>query len=304
MALLGLLFALALSAAMLYQASAWTLRYRSLQRAGWESGGAAQAVFSASALPVGALARWLYLAGYRKPQAPALFFLSMAAGIGLGGAAAFLMVKTGMVARMARGFFYIPGAAGEALGAIAYAGPVIIFLWCAFAPVSVIRAARRRRVRETERDLPLVMELLSSLAEGGLSFDAALARILAAYRTDRPFFHELRIFQGELLLGFPRVHCFRRLADRIGLPAVSILISALVQAEQVGAGMAETLRHQAEEIRNQRRERVLLLAQTLPVKMVFPLVICFLPGIFLSTLGPILFQAINLLKNSVIRGLN
>ncbi|WDT73064.1 MAG: hypothetical protein MPW17_09550 [Candidatus Manganitrophus sp.] len=74
MALLGLLFALALSAAMLYQASAWTLRYRSLQRAGWASGGAAQALFSPSALPVGALARWLYLAGYRKPQAPAFFF--------------------------------------------------------------------------------------------------------------------------------------------------------------------------------------------------------------------------------------
>lgn len=60
----------------------------------------------------------------------------------------------------------------------------------------------------------------------------------------------------------------------------------------MGASLAETLRHQADDLRNRRRERALLHAQAMPVKLVLPLVVCFLPGIFLSTLGPVLYQMI------------
>jgi len=71
-----------------------------------------------------------------------------------------------------------------------------------------------------------------------------------------------------------------------------VFVSALVQAEQIGASIAETLRRQSEDVRDRRRERALLLAQALPVKLFFPLVLCFLPGILLSTLGPALYQLI------------
>jgi tight adherence protein C len=54
--------------------------------------------------------------------------------------------------------------------------------------------------------------------------------------------------------------------------------------------LAETLRHQADDLRHRRREDALLQAQALPVKLVFPLVICFLPGIFISTLAPVIYQ--------------
>jgi tight adherence protein C len=63
-----------------------------------------------------------------------------------------------------------------------------------------------------------------------------------------------------------------------------------VQAEQVGAGFSTVLRHQADDLRGRRRERAMVMAQALPVKLVFPLVICFLPGIFLTTLGPAFMQ--------------
>ena len=66
----------------------------------------------------------------------------------------------------------------------------------------------------------------------------------------------------------------------------------MVQAEEVGASLADTLRHQASDLRMRRREDALLKAQALPVQLVFPLVICFLPGIFLSTLAPVLYQMI------------
>jgi tight adherence protein C len=75
---------------------------------------------------------------------------------------------------------------------------------------------------------------------------------------------------------------------------MSIFVSALVQAEQVGAGFSNVLRTQADDLRNRRREDANMLAQALPVKLIFPLVICFLPGIFVTTLGPIFMQFIRL----------
>lgn len=75
---------------------------------------------------------------------------------------------------------------------------------------------------------------------------------------------------------------------------MTIFVSALVQAEQVGAGFASVLRTQADDMRGRRRENANMLAQALPVKLVFPLVICFLPGIFVSTLGPVFLQFIDL----------
>jgi pilus assembly protein TadC len=97
---------------------------------------------------------------------------------------------------------------------------------------------------------------------------------------------EFRTFQGELLAGRPRVQCLRRLARRVDVTSFTVFISALVQSEQVGSGMAEVLRRQADDLRDRRRERALAVAATLPVKLVFPLIICFLPGIFVVTLGP------------------
>jgi tight adherence protein C len=64
----------------------------------------------------------------------------------------------------------------------------------------------------------------------------------------------------------------------------------LVQAEQLGKGIARCLRQQADDLRSRRRERALAFANALPVKRLFPLVICFLPGLFVWTLGPAFVQ--------------
>jgi tight adherence protein C len=85
----------------------------------------------------------------------------------------------------------------------------------------------------------------------------------------------------------------------VHLPSLTGFTSALIQAEQVGASMAETLQHQATDLRQRRREQALLQAQALPVKLVFPLVICFLPGIFVSTLAPVLYQMIQVAASVV-----
>ena len=64
---------------------------------------------------------------------------------------------------------------------------------------------------------------------------------------------------------------------------MTILVAALAQAEQLGAGIAEALHRQAADLRDRRRERANAFAMALPVKRMFPLVICFMPGIFVWT---------------------
>jgi len=142
--------------------------------------------------------------------------------------------------------------------------------------------------------MPVTLELLATMSESGLGFDSALDKVIESQPDRRPLFEELATFQLEILSGVSRVMCFRRLARRLEVPSMSIFVSALVQAEQVGAGFSHVLRVQADDLRNRRREDANMLAQALHVKLMFPLVICFLPGIFVCTLGPIFMQFIRL----------
>ena len=112
------------------------------------------------------------------------------------------------------------------------------------------------------------------------------------------FFHN---FQLDLLAGTPRAQALRQLARRTDIPTLISFTSSLIQSEQVGASIADTLRHQADDLRLRRRENALIQAQSLPVKLVFPLVVCFLPGIFATTLAPVLYQMIQV-ANSALGG--
>jgi tight adherence protein C len=240
------------------------------------------------------LRRWLFLAGFRGRLAPVIFMGLTGGGFILGMASAFAMNWLGIVEVMVIPLQAIPGGIGEAFVSVAYAGPWIVLSLLASLPLLVVRAARRQRVMDVDHDLPLMLELLATLTEGGLSFDAALDKILKAQFRPRPLTQEFHTYNRELHLGVSRLQALRRLANRLEVTSVSFLISALIQSEQVGASIATTLRRQADDLRNRRREQALMLAQALPVKMVFPLILCFLPGIFVSTLGPSLYQLVNL----------
>jgi Flp pilus assembly protein TadB len=246
------------------------------------------------------LRRRLLLAGFKGANAPLLFVMWSVAAVLVGAVAAWV-VSVVAVPWMADAVREIPGGVGDMLVAVIRIGPWIVLSWIALAPLLVLRAARRRRVRVAERDLPITLELLATLVQAGLSFDAALSKILGVQRRPaRPLASEFRVFQRDTLAGIPRLQALHHLAQRLDVTAVTIFVAAVIQTEQVGASIAETLRHQADDLRSRRREHALLLAQSLPVKLVFPLVVCFLPGIFLSTLGPVLYQMIEV-ANGVLR---
>ena len=188
----------------------------------------------------------------------------------------------------------IPGGVGETFLPVEWVAPWIISIGLLCVPLLMVRAARRERVSTIEQDLPLAMELMATLSEAGLGFDSALIRILKTRLAGRPLAKELKVYQADLLAGRPRIESLRRLSGRIRLGSISILVSALVQAEQMGMGISKVLRMQADDIRARRRERAIAFANSLPVKRLFPLVICFLPGLFVWTLGPAFVQLFKL----------
>ena len=176
-----------------------------------------------------------------------------------------------------------------------------MFVLVSSIPWLHVRVARRNLVNEIEQDLPITAELLATLGEAGLGFDSAIERILTSKEEDRPLANELRTFRRDLLAGSPRILALRRLTSRVDIPNLSTVVSALVQAEQVGSGLASVLRAQADDLRNRRRERALRVTQALPVKLTVPLVLCFFPAIVLAVLGPTFFEVFQMLETYLAR---
>jgi pilus assembly protein TadC len=246
----------------------------------------------------GFLERWLFLAGYRHASAAGLFlgaeFLTTTVGV----AAVVAFFHMGVIPLMVKSLADVPGGLGDIALPIFYVAPWFLLLVFAGLPWLAVRRVRLQRVEQVEQDLPIALDLLATLSEAGLAFDAGLARLLETKLADRPLAREFRSYQADVLSGRTRVEALRRLSRRVEVASMSILVSALVQAEQLGTGIALVLRRQADDLRSRRRERANAFALTLPVKRMFPLVICFLPGLFVWTLGPAfaqLFQMANIL---------
>ena len=236
------------------------------------------------------LARWLFLAGYRQPRADVVFIVTTGCCIVTGLSIALGMQLSGLQAQMERTVVLVPGGVGETFLPVVWVAPWMLMIMLSCVPWLIVRKSRRERVELVEQDLPLALELLSTLSEAGLGFDAGLARILKTRLAGRPLAEEFRNFQSDLLAGRPRTESLRRFSARLDVPSISVFTSAMVQAEQLGMGIARVLRLQADDVRARRRERAIAFANALPTKRVIPLVVCFLPGLFVWTLGPAFVQ--------------
>ncbi|WDI42517.1 type II secretion system F family protein [Bremerella sp. P1] len=240
------------------------------------------------------LRRWLYRAGYRSDDAWTWWLVATIMFVAIGAVVAILLVLSGVQTLMVRTITLVPGGTGEVFLPLAYLAPWFLAITLGLTPWLIVRQRRRDRVQKIEQDLPLAMELLATLSQAGLGFDAALSRVMETRLAIRPLGKELRSYQADVMSGRARSECLRRLAWRADVPGLSILTSALVQADQVGMGISDVLRRQADDLRSRRRERANMFAMGLATKRMFPLVICFLPGLFVWTLGPVFIQLIQM----------
>jgi pilus assembly protein TadC len=242
------------------------------------------------------LGRRLSLAGFRGRHSTRLFLLSIVLSVTLGVVVVHHLRRNDLLRGGRDWLTQTPGGAGQIIEPVLAAIPWAAGILLALFPVLWLRSRRRERVRRIEEDLPITLELLAAQARAGLGLEAGLSQLLKGGDRRRPLPQELTIFQNETLAGVPHVRALRRFADRADVPSVDVFVTALIHAEQVGGGLSNTLRFQADELRSRRRERAFAIAQGLPARVMVPLVVCFLPGIFVWTLGPAMHQFIQLIE--------
>lgn len=151
------------------------------------------------------------------------------------------------------------------------------------------RKAKKRR-RSMERDLPDVLDLLTVSVEAGLGFDGALHKL--SEKMKGALVEEFARLLNEVRVGVPRRNALMALAKRCNVPDVGVLVTSLVQADQMGVSIGNVLRVQSAAMREKRKQRAQEAAMKAPVKMLLPLILFIFPTIFVVLLGPAVLQII------------
>jgi tight adherence protein C len=171
-----------------------------------------------------------------------------------------------------------------------FSGPIfivgVLVAWgCAFIyPDVLLNRKIEDRQKEISRKLPDILDLLVISVEAGLGFEQALDRTCTA--VPGALSDEFRRMLHEIRIGSTRADALRAMADRSDVPELRGFILAMLQADTFGVSISRLLRSQADEMRIKRRLMAQEKAQKAPVKMLFPLVFCIFPSIFVVILGP------------------
>lgn len=158
-----------------------------------------------------------------------------------------------------------------------------------FLPFIWLRDILIARHWKMKKKLPYALDLLTLGVEAGLDFTSALDRI-ARKLGQNPLSEEFNIMLKEILMGKNRAAALRDLGERNNLMELSSVVSALVQADELGASLGPVLRIQAAQMRIRRSQTAEEQAMKAPVKILFPLVLCIFPATFIIILGPVAIQ--------------
>jgi len=220
----------------------------------------------------------LVQAGYRRPEALSIFWGARTA--------------TTLVAPLAAlGMGLVAGADG----------PVIAFAaaWSMLTgwlgPKLYLRQRAGTRKREIEANLPDALDLLVVCVEAGLGLNQALARVAEEIRHfSAATSDEFVLVNLERRAGDPRLEALRALGDRMQVADLRGLATMLIQADRFGTSIAQALRVHSDTARTKRRQRAEESAAKATVKLMFPIVFCVLPTLFVVVLGP---AAISLIRS-------
>jgi tight adherence protein C len=178
------------------------------------------------------------------------------------------------------GVFWIP-----LVGLIGYLTPGVV--------LGQAVMTRQDRIRRTLAD---TIDLLTISVEAGLSFDAALLHVRRTMTG--PLSEEIGRMLHEIQLGVGRGDAFRHLSDRTEVEELKAFVLALVQADVFGVSIGGVLRAQSHEMRVKRRQHAEERSMKVPVKLLFPMILCILPALLIVVAGPGVVRIIDTLFGS------
>jgi tight adherence protein C len=156
----------------------------------------------------------------------------------------------------------------------------------------------KKRQKAILLQIPDALDLLTISVRAGLGFDGALGKVVEKLKG--PLTEEFRRSLAEIRVGKARREALRDIVPRTEVPALTNFIGAVIQAEQLGVSISKVLQVQSEQLRIERRQRAEEMAAKAPIKMLFPLVGCIFPSLFIIILGPaIILIMINLNGSSI-----
>lgn len=183
------------------------------------------------------------------------------------------------------------GWMGVRLGFPVVIGVGVVFgLLILVAPEVILSSRADDRQQAIKLALPDTLDQMTIAVEAGLAFDAAMAK--AASKGRGPLAQELVRTLQDISIGRSRRDAYAALEQRTDSEDLRKFIRAVVQADEYGIAIADVLRVQAGELRIKRRQRAEESAMKVPVKIVFPLVFCILPVLFIVLLAPAVFGII------------
>ncbi len=145
-----------------------------------------------------------------------------------------------------------------------------------------------KRHLQITRALPFNLDLLTLSVEAGLDFTAALDTVVRKGKAG-PLRDELSLVLKQLKMGKTREESLKSMIARVDLQALTQFVTALIQADKMGTSLGKVLRIQSTQLRIERTQRAEKLANEAPVKMLFPLIACIFPTVFMVLFGPIVF---------------
>lgn len=167
---------------------------------------------------------------------------------------------------------------------------LLVTLVCYFVPELLLYSRGLERRAEITQKLADTLDQMTIAVEAGLGFDSAMAR--AGKNGKGPLAEELVRTLQDIQLGQSRREAYEALAERSDVPDLRRFVRAIIQADAYGVAIVDVLRTQAAEMRTKRRQRAEEKAMQIPVKVIFPLMLCILPVLFIVLLGPVAMRMV------------
>jgi tight adherence protein C len=161
---------------------------------------------------------------------------------------------------------------------------ILVFLLFFLMPILWLRMKVSKRQTSIQNELPDALDMLSVCATAGLGFDQSLLRVSQHWETDLST--ELSRVINEIEMGFSRQEALRNLANRLDVDELTSFVSLILQSDQLGMSISDTLHAQSDQMRIERRYRALEKARKIPIKMLIPMTFLIFPAILAIILGP------------------